>query len=59
MTLVVYEEIFMFGLTNTKHDKKPSKMIEVDFKIAHHSIFTNTKLMKMITLTITLTQRTY
>ena len=26
---------------------KPSKMIEVDFKIAHHSIFTNTKLMKM------------
>jgi hypothetical protein len=22
-------------------------MIEVDFKIAHHSIFTNTKLMKM------------
>ena len=23
---------------------KPSKMIEVDFKIAHHSIFTNTKL---------------
>ena len=26
---------------------KPSKMIEVDFKVAHHSIFTNTKLMKM------------